>query len=197
MVCFHASYHAVQLSRLLAGGQRRPVWHLPVALFQKGAAFKWPISFRRIQRRMLFASSTLEAQITEMGDRLQRIELEHGQLLARIEGDAALGRVLAGAVEAAQTGSVIGAALEDFASAMRRPFKRGRAGGLASAALASRIGKRWPDGRFMGHSDWEQVEREAKAADYMRHAAGSFARAGTSVRARIGTFLPLSRGWQR
>jgi hypothetical protein len=146
---------------------------------------------------MLFASSTLEAQISEMSDRLQRFELEHAQLLARIEGDAALGRVLAGAVEAAQTGSVIGAALEGFASAMRRPFKRGRAGRLAPAALASRIGERWPDGRFMGHSDWEQIEREAEAADYMRHAAGSFARAGTAVRAPDGTFLPLSGGLRR
>ena len=69
---------------------------------------------------MLFSSSALEARISEVTDRLQRLEQDHAQLLARIEGEAALRRTVAEAIEAAQTGAIVGAAIEGFASAMRR-----------------------------------------------------------------------------
>ena len=82
---------------------------------------------------MRFARSTLEAQISGVSHRLQRLEQNHAELLARIGGEAALRRAVAAATEAAQTGAIIGAAIEDFASAMRRPLKRGRSGRLARA----------------------------------------------------------------
>lgn len=138
---------------------------------------------------MLFARSTLEAQISEIRESLQRLKRDHAQLLARIDAEAALRRVVARAVQAAQTGATIGAVLEGFASAMRRPLRRGRAGGLARSTLASRIGERWPDGRFMAHADWEQIEREVAEAEYMRYAAGGFARVLTAQRGEDGTFL--------
>ena len=110
-------------------------------------------------------------------------------MLARIKSEAALRRAVAATSEAAQTGATIGAAIEGFASAMRRPLKRGRAGGLARASQVSRLRERWPDGRYMTHSDWEQIEREVASAEYMRYAAGGFARAATARRAVDGTFL--------
>ena len=41
----------------------------------------------------------------------------------------------------------------------------------------------------MAHEDWEQIEREISEAEYMRHAAGSFARAATAVHANDDTSL--------
>jgi len=41
----------------------------------------------------------------------------------------------------------------------------------------------------MAHSDWEQIEREVASAEYMRYAAGGFARAAVAKRAANGTFL--------
>lgn len=140
---------------------------------------------------MLFARSAIEAQVSEISESLQRLQRDHAQLLVHIDGEAALRRVIAGALHAAQNGATIGAALEGFASAMRRPLKRGHAGGLARASLASRIGERWPDGRFMAHSDWEQIEREVAEAAYMRRAAGGFARAASAMRSLDGTFAPI------
>jgi phage shock protein A len=87
---------------------------------------------------MLFSSAALEARISEVTDRLQRLERDHAQLIARIEGASALRRVVAAANEAAQTGAIVGAAIEGFASAMRQPLKRGRAGGLARASQGYR-----------------------------------------------------------
>lgn len=141
---------------------------------------------------MLFARSTLEAQVSEVTDRLQRLEQEHAQLLARVEGEAGLRRMVAVASEAAQTGATIGAAIEGFAIAMRRPLKRGRAGGLARARQVLKLRERWPDGRYMTHGDWEQIEREVAEAQYMRHAAGGFARAQTARRFADGTFARLA-----
>jgi hypothetical protein len=138
---------------------------------------------------MLFSSSAPEARISEFTDRLQRLERDHAQLIARIEGESALRRAVAATSDAAQTGATIGAAIEGFASAMRRPLKRGRAGGLARASQVSRLRERWPDGRYMTHSDWEQIEREVASAEYMRYAAGGFARAATAIRDVDGTFL--------
>lgn len=41
----------------------------------------------------------------------------------------------------------------------------------------------------MAHEDWEQINREVEEAEYMRHAAGGFARAAAARRAADGTFL--------
>src|SRR5271163_132215 len=137
---------------------------------------------------MLFSGSAIEARISEVTDRLQRLEHDHAQLLARIEAENAMRRAVAGATEAAQTAAIVGAAIEGFAGAMRRPLKRGRAGGLARARQVSRLRERWSDGRYMSHEDWEQIEREVASAEYMRYAAGGFARAATAIRATDGTF---------
>jgi hypothetical protein len=42
----------------------------------------------------------------------------------------------------------------------------------------------------MAHSDWEQIEREVAEVEYMRHAAGGFARASSTCRFSDGTFAP-------
>jgi hypothetical protein len=47
--------------------------------------------------------------------------------------------------------------------------------------------ERWSDGRFMAREDWEQIDREITDAEYMRHAAGGFARAASGLRAADGT----------
>jgi hypothetical protein len=91
---------------------------------------------------------------------------------------------------AAQTGLLVGSAVESFATALRVPLKRGRAGGLARARQVSQLDERWSDGRFMAHEDWEQIEREIADAEYMRYAAGGFARSASARRATDGTFLP-------
>jgi hypothetical protein len=44
----------------------------------------------------------------------------------------------------------------------------------------------------MAHGDWEQIKREAAESEYMRYAAGGFARAATAVRASDGTFTASS-----
>jgi hypothetical protein len=150
---------------------------------------------------MLFTRSTPRLQLSELSERIQRLEKEHAELLARIaaeqadlrariEGDAALRRIAAEVTAAAHAAPTLGSALEGFAAAMRRPLKRGRAGGLARARQASQLRERWSDGRYMAHADWEQIERELSEAEYMRHAAGGFARAVSAVRAPDGTFLP-------
>jgi len=138
----------------------------------------------------MFSSSALEARVSEFTDRLQRLEQDHARLLARIESENAMRRAVAGATAAAQTAAIVGAAIEGFASTMRRPLKRGRAGGLARASQVLRLRERWPDGRYMAHEDWEQIEREVADAEYMRHAAGGFARAATAGRSADGTFIP-------
>lgn len=67
-----------------------------------------------------------------------------------------------------QAGLLIGSAIESFASAMRVPLKRGRAGGLARARQVSQLDERWSDGRSVAHKDWEQIDREIADAEYMR-----------------------------
>jgi len=143
---------------------------------------------------MLFSYSALEARISEFTERLQRLERDQAKLLARIEAESALRRAAAGATEAAQTAAIIGTAIEGFASAMRSPLKRGSAGGLARARQVARLRERWPSsGQFMAHFDWEQIEREVAEGEYMRYAAGGFARAANAKRGSDGTFLPAYR----
>ncbi len=114
---------------------------------------------------------------------------EQAELRARIEGEGALRRTAAEVTAAAHAAPILGSAVEGFASAMRRPVKRGRAGGLARAHQASQLRERWLDGRYMEHEDWEQLEREISEAEYLRYAAGGFARAATALRAPNGSFL--------
>jgi hypothetical protein len=40
----------------------------------------------------------------------------------------------------------------------------------------------------MTHINWEQIERQVAEAQYMRNAAGGFARAATAIRATDGKF---------
>jgi hypothetical protein len=67
------------------------------------------------------------------------------------------------------------------------PAKRGRAGGLARAHQASRLGER-RQRRFMAHEDWEQSKREIAERKHMRYAAASFTRVAKAARLADGTF---------
>lgn len=134
---------------------------------------------------MLLRRSTLVALFSDMRQRIQRLEAEQAQLRARIE----LGRMTLEFWSAAHAATAIGSALEGFATGMRRPLKRGRSGGLARAHQASLLRERWSDGRYMAHEDSEQIEREVAEAEYMRYAAGGFARAASAKRAEDGTFV--------
>jgi hypothetical protein len=141
-------------------------------------------------RNRLFASALhqLSATLQQQAERIKQLERQHSELLARV-GDGHVSRFSAEIASAAHTALAVGAALECFAAAMRRPLRRGLAGGSARARQVSHLGERWSDGRFMAHQDWEQIERDISEAEYMRHAAGGFARAANAVRATDGTFL--------
>jgi hypothetical protein len=143
-----------------------------------------------IQRHMWFSRSTPSSPFSELAERLQRLESAHAELLARIAGEAALRRLTCQVSTAASVAPMLGSALEGFASAMRRPLKRGRAGGIARARQATELWERWRDGRFMAHEDSEQIGREIAEQEYMRYATGGFARAASASRASDGTFLP-------
>lgn len=181
-----------ELSTVLAVGRSR-FFGVPAVNQQVSA---WPPANRKEVvfslkvllefQRMMFRRSSLLAQLSEMAARIQQLEQQHAELRASVESDRQLRALVAQIVGAAQIAPVVGEAFEEFAQAMRARQPRGRAG----AALASRIGERWHDGRFMAHADWEQIEREVAESAYMRSAAGGFARAATAVRATDGTFLP-------
>jgi len=118
---------------------------------------------------------------SDLLERIQRLEREHAQLRARLEGERQVRILAAQIVGAAQAAPVIGTALEKFAQAMRAPRPRGRAGGLARARSAWR----YLDGTFMPESE----KSEAYLADYERYAAGGRARAASASRNRDGTYL--------
>jgi hypothetical protein len=134
---------------------------------------------------MLFDRFATIAQLSDLRERIQRLETENASLRARVESDTLQRH---SATHAAAVGSIVGWAIESFACAVRTPARRGRAGGLARAQQAFNLGERWSDGRFMAHEDLEQIEREISDAEYMRYAAGGFARAATAARASDGTF---------
>lgn len=137
----------------------------------------------------MLGRSAIAAQLSGFRERIQRLETENASLRAHIEAEATALRDSASQLTAA-AGSFVGAAVESFARAMCKPAKPGRAGGLARARQASYLGERWSNGRFMAHEDWEQIEREVAEAEYMRFAAGGFARAAGAMRATDGTYLP-------
>jgi hypothetical protein len=138
---------------------------------------------------MVFSNSALEARISEVIGRLQRPGRDHAQLLARIKGEAASRRAVAGATEATQTGAIIGVAIESPARAMRRSLKLAVRADSRALARVSRLRERWSDGRFMAHAGWEEIERDVEAA-YMRYTAGGFAGVAKATRAPDGAFLP-------
>jgi hypothetical protein len=118
---------------------------------------------------------------SDLLQRIQRLEGEHAELRARLEGERQLRILAAQIVGAAQIAPIIGDAIERFAQAMRAPNPRGRAGGLARARSAWR----YFDGTFMP----ESAKLEARIAEYDRDAAGGRARTARAVRATDGTFL--------
>jgi hypothetical protein len=118
---------------------------------------------------------------SELLEPIQRLEREHAELRARLDGERQLRTLAAQIVGAAQIASVVGEAIESFAKAMRAPSPRGRAGGLSRARSAWR----YFDGTFMPESE----KFEAYRLDYERYAGGGRARALNAKRARDGTFL--------
>lgn len=134
---------------------------------------------------MLFDRFATAAQLSELRERSQRLEMENASLRTRVEAHDA----------PCTTAGYQGPSRPELmthpgeALAMRSSVRRGSAGGLARAHQALRLGERWLDGRFMAHSDWEQIKREASEAAYMRYAAGGFARARSAHRLTDGTFV--------
>ena len=124
----------------------------------------------------------LDRTTSDLLERIQRLEREHAELRARLEGERQLRILAAQIVGAAQVAPVIGSAIEKFAQAMRAPSPRGRAGGLARARGAWR----YFDGTFMP----ESARLDARIAEYDRYAAGGRARAARAARSIDGTFLP-------
>jgi hypothetical protein len=137
--------------------------------------------------RPSYTLASLERTTSDLLERIQQLE-------RRIECEAQLRRAAVAISAAAQAAPAIGAALEGFAAAMRTAQRRGRAGGVARAALAERLDERWPDGRYMSHEDWEQLEREGAQKRYLRHASGGFTRASSARRFPDGTFAPKDCG---
>lgn len=129
-------------------------------------------------------SAALEQRASGISARVQRLEAAHAALRAEIEGERNLRLLAAHVVAAAEAAPIIGAALQQFALAMRTPMPHGRAGGLARARSAWR----YLDGTFM--PEWEKDE--AYRAEYDRYARGGRARAASARRASDGTFQ--SRG---
>lgn len=128
----------------------------------------------------LHTESSSDALTSAIIDRVQRLEREQAELRARLDGERQLRFLAAQIVGAAQFAPVIGAAVENFAQAMRAPAPRGRAGGLARARGAWR----YFDGTFMSESE----KLEAYRQDYERFAAGGRARARFGGRDSRGRF---------
>jgi hypothetical protein len=129
-------------------------------------------------------SQQLVRATSDLTARVQRLEIEHAALCARLEGERQLRILTAQIAAAAQAAPAIGAAIERFAEAMRAPLPlvpRGRAGGLARAKSAWR----YFDGTFMPESEKESAYLE----EYERYAAGGRARARSASRFSDGTFL--------
>ena len=98
---------------------------------------------------MLFARRQIAAQLSDLRQRVQRLEKKNTEIRAHIEGEAAQRITAAQMSAAAQAGLLIGSAVETFAATLRVPLKRGRAGWLAPARYHSltrdgRTGASWP-----------------------------------------------------
>jgi len=120
-----------------------------------------------------------ERTASELLERIQHLEAEHAELRSRLEGLSAVQPV-------AQTCDAPQGARHSTPTP-----KRGRAGGLGRARQVVRLRERWlATGQFMAHIDREEIGREVAESEYMRHAAGGFARVTTVVRAADGTSAP-------
>jgi len=86
---------------------------------------------------------TPDSATSDLLERIQRLEREHTELRARLEGERQLQIFAAQIIGAAQTAPVIGEAIEKFAQAMRAPLPRGRAGGLARHTAATSANLDW------------------------------------------------------
>lgn len=133
------------------------------------------------------------SQTSSLLSRIERLEAEHARLSAQLDAERQLLRLGSNITAAAHAAPTIGAAIESFAQGLRAPVKRGRAGGKARAAQVRALDERYSDGRFMSHREWEEVERQVAGEEYMRYAAGGFARARMARRAPDGTYLPRER----
>lgn len=122
-----------------------------------------------------------ELAASDLLERVQRLEREHAELRALLEGERQLRILAVQIVGAAQIAPVIGEAIESFAQAMRARSPRGRAGGVARARTAWR----YFDGTFMPESEKAQAYRE----EYERYAAGGRTRASKATRDLGGRFL--------
>ncbi len=125
--------------------------------------------------------SAIESYTSDISARVQRLESEQAMLRARVEGERQVRSLAANVTAAAVVAPAIGAAIERFAEAMRRPSPRGRAGGLARVRTAWR----YFDGRFMPESN----KSEAYRMEYERYAAGGRARAACARRSVNGRFI--------
>jgi len=127
----------------------------------------------------------LERATSDLIQRIQRLEREHVQLRAQLEGERHLRMFAIQLSNAAAGAPALGAAFERVAESMRAPAPRGRAGGLARASKAWR--------RFDGTFMPESVKIDAYHQEYERYAVGGRARALNALRSANGTFLRNSR----
>lgn len=162
-------------------------------MWRTGKTQAFPSRLPRLQSSVMalfrrYDSEQLVRATSDLSARVQRLEVEHAALRARLEGERQLRILTAQIAAAAQAAPAIGAAIERFAEAMRAPpplVPRGRAGGLARAKHAWR----YFDGTFMPESEKEAVYSE----EYERYAAGGRARAETARRGADGTFQSRAR----
>lgn len=166
-------------------------------MWKTGKTQAFPNCLPRLQSSVMalfrrYDSQQLERATSDLSARVQRLEVEHAALCARLEGERQLRILTAHVAAAAQTAILIGGAIERFAEAMRAPLPvppRGRAGGLARARSAWR--------HFDGTFTPESEKEAAYAKEYERYAAGGRARAEAACRRSDGTFAPnrsLARG---
>jgi hypothetical protein len=153
---------------------------------RKNHAFPSPLGVSTIQHDARISSThyrSISADNQRAACAHPGLEGEQATLRSRLEGERQLRILTAHIAAAAQAASVIGAAIERFAEAMRAPLPllpRGRAGGLAR----TRTAWRYLDGTFMPESEKEAAYLE----DYERYAAGGRARALHARRNVDGTF---------
>jgi len=175
---------ALPSSKILA--RQRSASFLVPAMWKTGKTQAFPNRPPRLQSSVMalfrrYDSEQLVRATSDLTMRVQRLEVEHAALRARLEGERQLRILTAHIASAAQAAPVIGAAIERFAQAMRAPLPRGRTGGLARARTAWR----YFDGTFMPESEKDATYLE----EYERYAAGGRKRAASAARHSDGTFI--------
>jgi hypothetical protein len=127
------------------------------------------------------AKRTSEHAVSELLERIQRLEREQTELHSRLQGEDRLRILATHMIGAEQAASVVDSAIENFAQAMIATLLSGRAVGMAR----SRKAWRYFDGTFMP----ESAKLEAYFAGFERYACGGRARAAGARRSSEGTFL--------